>query len=54
MEKTIQIFLIEATNNYNHQQNRANCFLYHRIVLCVKFSIAQNSNLCCKDKHSIL
>lgn len=34
MEKTIQIFLIEATNNYNHQQNRANCFLHRRIAIC--------------------
>ena len=41
MEKTIQIFLIEVTNTNNYYQNRANCFLCHRIGFCVKFSIAQ-------------
>ena len=48
MEKTNRIFLIEATNNNNHQQNRANCFLFHRIVFRDKFSIAQITNLCYK------
>ena len=54
MEKTIRIFLIEATNNNNHQQNHVNCFLYHRIVFRVEFSIAEIANLCYKDKYTIL
>ena len=54
MEKTIRIFLIEATNNNNHQQNRANCFLYHKIIFRVKFRIGQIINLCYKDKYTIL